>query len=104
MSTESLKIRPLCGGYKYNPRQTEVQRGKEVLNMEKMLKEEKQVKCATSKNEINANVSNKIIKTALVNQINTALQWIDDAVSLLLKGDFACKNNLKAMLEVVSVA
>lgn len=65
--------------------------------------EEKHGKCAASENEISPNVSNKIIKTALVNQIHTALQWLDDAVSLLLKGDFACKENLESILESAGI-
>lgn len=57
----------------------------------------------TVQEELMENRSGNLRKTALVQQYETGMDLVKDAVTLLLKGEFACKGNLEAILEFVEM-
>lgn len=63
------------------------------------MEENKNVGFMSKEKKIKLNPANVIIRTALIHQLDTGVQWICDAVSLLLQGDFTCKGNLEEMSE-----
>lgn len=63
------------------------------------MEENKNVGSTPEEKKIKINPANVIIRTAMIHQISAGLQNICDAVSILLQGDFTCKECLEGMSE-----